>query len=376
MPEFYLMGDEAIIQTSENVILEKERFEAILTNRRLILVRTGGDKASSREILLREVGSAIAGESILGEPTITLTFTTPDGVLHAQELVFPRKSTGYDGPHYTEWVNRLKEQVKIAAQEPFPITDSVATEDYEKFIPGEADKPGKMMEGRGKNSTGPMAEVPDSGKTTSPEDSSVQAAPESVPLIAPADFPKPGPVPPEAPTPSAEKSGRGVTIVIVLIIAAAFIGAAYYYTLHRGQISPAPEQIESTLVETTMPATTHPMTTPRPTTAETIAMTPSPITPQSSGGEVIIPPTGIWVRVQYPGNFSGSVGIQGSMRDVSGNGDRFFQIPSTGKIIDASIQKQDNSGRMLEVAFYNNGTLIKQGNTTAPHGTLNLNIWI
>ena len=91
---------------------------------------------------------------------------------------------------------------------------------------------------------------------------------------------------------------------------------------------------------------------------------------------MIIPPTGIWVRIQYPGNFTGSVGMQGSMQEITGSGDRFFRVPATEGIIDASIQKQDNSGNTLIVTVYNNGTLVKQGNTTAPHATLNLNAWI
>lgn len=367
MPDFYLIGDESIVLTSQNVILEKELYEAILTTRRLILIRAEGGKDLSREILLREVGSAIAGETGPGEPTITLTFTTPDGVLHAQELVFPKKTGGQDSLHYAEWVKRLKEQVKIAALEPVPATADGIMPEHETVAAAY-----EAIGTAGERVPAEEEWIATAGETNI-SGGPVSSQPGGTPLIIPSVFPTPEPIKTEA-LPSTPKAGRHTLLVTILIIAIVIIGGAYYYTHHRGQplTGPVPTVIA---LQTAMPTATP---APATTLPSIVVTTPVPVTPPPvmAGGEVIVPSTGIWVRVQYPGNFSGSVGIQGSMRDIAGSGDRFFQIPAIGGIIDASIQKQDNSGRVLVVTFYENGTTVKQGNTTAPHGTLVINAWV
>jgi len=370
MPDFYLIGDESIVLTTHNVILEKERYEAILTNRRLILIRTAGGKASSREIALREIGSAIAGESGLGEPTITLTFTTSDGVLQAKELVFLKDAAGQDSLHYSEWVKKLKELVKIAAQEPAPAP--VILQEQEEVGSGKAEKT-DAENGTVKEATISACEP---GATAgSPEPLTEGGAPPIVPASLPPSRSKKT----EIQGPAAGKIGRGAIIIIVFIIAGFIIGGVYYSTHHRGQLSQEPQPIVTEITQATTPPTVSPVpVTTLPTISEGGVITSAPVTPtpEPGGGEVIVPPTGIWLRVQYAGNFTGTIGIQGGMRDIAGRGDRLFQIPATGGIIDASVQKQDDSGNVLTVTFYNNGTAVKQGNMTAPHGTLSLNAWI
>jgi len=338
MPDFYLTGDESIVMTNQSTVLDGLKYEAILTNRRLILIRIDDPKAPSREIALREIGSVIGGETSSGEPTITLTSTSAEGVLQAQELIFPRNGSEQGTLHYMEWVDRFKERVKNAANEPVPVGN--AHREEENVI----------------------------SKETFPHE-----VPQELPPVA-----EPGPPVQTKPPVSDNNEPQNVTrslkivIIVTLIIAAGILGALGFSVLHKG----VPAQVEEIVTTETTgmpPATTVVAISIPATTVTTNPVTTIPI-PGDTG--VIIPPSGIWVRVQYKGNFTGSVGIQGSLRDVEGKGDRFFQIPATGGIIDANIQKQDYSGDELGVVIYKNGTAVKKGNTTAPGGTLFLSAWI
>ncbi len=60
------------------------------------------------------------------------------------------------------------------------------------------------------------------------------------------------------------------------------------------------------------------------------------------------------------------------MRDVSGSGDVIYQIPAANEIVEATVQKLDDSGDVLTVSFYNNGQLAGSDSTGNPHGTVDL----
>jgi len=81
---------------------------------------------------------------------------------------------------------------------------------------------------------------------------------------------------------------------------------------------------------------------------------------------------GIQVRVDYPGQFSGTAGNPGYLQSVSGTGPRIFPIRMLTNNVQATIQKQDNSGNALTVGIYNNNTLLIQKTITAPMGKIDL----
>lgn len=117
---------------------------------------------------------------------------------------------------------------------------------------------------------------------------------------------------------------------------------------------------------TTVPVTTVPTVIPTPTPVPT----PTP---------KVIPSSGAWVEVNYSQYYSGSVGIPGNQQELSGSlqsmpntGDQFYQVPSTGSVITASVKKNDGSGAPLTVSIYVDGTLIKTGTTTQPYGSLDI----
>ena len=90
--------------------------------------------------------------------------------------------------------------------------------------------------------------------------------------------------------------------------------------------------------------------------------------------KVIIPTTGVWVRVIYSGNFTGTVGTTGKIRQVSGSGDQFYQVPTIDGTVESLIQKLDGSGNILATEVYKNGQMIKRGTITTPRGTIDLRV--
>jgi hypothetical protein len=87
---------------------------------------------------------------------------------------------------------------------------------------------------------------------------------------------------------------------------------------------------------------------------------------------VTVPQTGVRVNVIYPGTFTGTVGNPGFLHQVSGTGNRTFSILMTDSIIQATIQKQENSGEALTVEIYNNSTLLSRNTVTAPMGEISM----
>jgi hypothetical protein len=87
---------------------------------------------------------------------------------------------------------------------------------------------------------------------------------------------------------------------------------------------------------------------------------------------MIVPATGVWAYVMYGGNYSGTIGAPGRFETIKNAGNHFYQIPARNETISAVVQKLDNSGNVLAIAFYDNGVMVKNGSVKAPGGTLSL----
>jgi hypothetical protein len=108
---------------------------------------------------------------------------------------------------------------------------------------------------------------------------------------------------------------------------------------------------------------------------ETATATPTiavPPTPDTSIVMHAVPPTGIWVRVAYPGNFTGTISTNGLGQDVNSSGDQFYQLSMSSGSIDGYIEKGDGSVKNMVVQVYKDGTLVTYGNTSAPLGTVEI----
>jgi hypothetical protein len=140
-----------------------------------------------------------------------------------------------------------------------------------------------------------------------------------------------------------------VIVILILGIAGAVILYPEYLALPGKEIFPVQNPA---IAETTVPVPSS-------------QLTPSPT-------EIVIPPTGVWVRVTYPQNYYGRLGNPGSLRGITGSGDRFYQVNEKNRLVQVQIYKTDNTGDMLTVGIYRNGEIIYRRSITSPGGVIEL----
>jgi hypothetical protein len=165
----------------------------------------------------------------------------------------------------------------------------------------------------------------------------------------------------------------GVAVVLfIACIAGVFFFAPSVFGSHgtAPAITPTPGStptVTATPVVTTQPAVTI---TPEPTvsTPATAGVT-TVATPQATQ-EIALPQSGVWIRIEYTGDYTASFGTSGRMKDITGSGEQYYQIPAKDQIVDAVVQKADGTGGLLKVTIYNNGVPAKSGSTTSPRGTV------
>ena len=156
----------------------------------------------------------------------------------------------------------------------------------------------------------------------------------------------------------------------IAIVAIVIVCGMYFFApgLIAQTVVPIPPAI--TPVAVSPPAPVH---TELPTPALTLQPAPTTgIITVPTTVQRVVPKTGVWVRINYSGNFSGSVGTAGGMRNVASSGDKIYQIPARDEVVEATIQKLDNSGNILTVEVYSDGILIKSGTTRTPEGEVDV----
>ena len=164
------------------------------------------------------------------------------------------------------------------------------------------------------------------------------------------------PLTPSSPPPPADSGSRRKSFIIIAAIIVLVLGIAGVAMVHPEYFSSKGKQLP---------------TIPTPAVTETTVPVPPPqLTPEPT--QVIIPATGVWVRVVYPQNYYGRLGNPGSLRGVNGSGDRFYQMNEDNPLIQVQMYKTDNSGDTLAVEIYRNGEVIYRRMTTSPMGFIEL----
>ncbi|MCX6684083.1 MAG: zinc ribbon domain-containing protein [Methanoregula sp.] len=183
--------------------------------------------------------------------------------------------------------------------------------------------------------------------------------------LAPAQEPAPAepesPPPTLNPVPEGSKPNYRTMGIIAIAIIAIIIGIVFLTNITTAPSGGTGDNVTTPAMTTK--ATTLPTSLPK--TPGTPLETPAP-------GKVMIPPTGVWVRVTYPGTFTGSIGIPGDLRGVNNSGDLFYQVSTTNGIVMVSIQKIDGSSDKLALEIYKNGVMVKQDSTIAPKGVVDI----
>jgi hypothetical protein len=74
------------------------------------------------------------------------------------------------------------------------------------------------------------------------------------------------------------------------------------------------------------------------------------------------------VRVDYTGEWQGSVSTDGSARSIDGQDSQTIDIEGSPSIISANAQKEDDSDRQLTIQIREDGSVVKEASTTAAYG--------
>jgi hypothetical protein len=374
----YLNRDESIILTTHNVIFNSLVTEVIFTNQRLILFDSRHAQFRYQTIPLATIETVMIREDAEGNPLIFLSISpiTPDSPPQSKELTFSRQAGGDRKQECESWVKQLKEQIATVRLQELASTQAATYHEtdiiFEDIIPEETDRvpagsslpelsaephepiitpPLKSVEA----GAGSMAGVPDGAIPAAPgsEGSLVQDSAETTP-----ESPSP---PPSHPPPAQPSKAKLIAVTAIVVIIALVAGAFIYATILQGNTGEplVPLTPAITSAATTIPTPTVPQT---PVPQITIVPTPQPT--------VIMPDKGVWVKIQYAGNFTGRIGTSGNIKQVNASGDQYYQIPITDGIVEVLLQKEDGSAKMLTVEIYQNGRMVTRSTKATPFGTI------
>lgn len=331
-------SDEKALLTLSQVVIGGISYRAAITSSHLILTdMDSGNRLGS--IPLPSIGLATSASNRLREPIIRLSVHAPEGGEQEIELIFPHIAGGLH-------IRSRDVTTAILKAQGVPVT----IDDSQETLPILTGKE-SMDAGIGMTDTGPA------DRTTVPDWThlGVTRSTNNLPL----EEPKP-------PSPI-------VTVVAVILIAAICI-TAMIVPLGPGEIS---NQTTQTTHKTTATASPSPTAVPV-TTLVPVAITTTQILLQqgsvpgsnTTSTQYIIPQTGVWVRVSYPGNYTGYISSNGQWREINASGDQFYQLSMDHGIIDGMLEKGDGSVKTMAIEVYKDGTIIDRANTSAPLGTV------
>ncbi len=159
--------------------------------------------------------------------------------------------------------------------------------------------------------------------------------------------------------------------VIAIVILAAIIGMVIFSNI----AGTTPQAPAVTPAITPIPVVTTAAPTPVQTPAPVVT-TPEVLMSPTTAPQLAVPPNGVWVRITYPGKFSGTYGTPGGQTSVADKdtGDQFFMISTINGPVVASIQKLDGSSDLLAIEVYKNGISMERKTTTAPKGIIDFQV--
>jgi len=385
----YLNRDESIILTTHNVKFGSIVTELILTNQRLILFDSAHAQFRFQTMPLTTIETVLSGEDTEGNPIISLSISPPtvDSAPQTKELIFSQQAQGERTQERDKWAQHLREQVASARQQ---APRSIHLPPTKPDIIFEETQPLKTDSGAPADSSPDEIRPEPFKPVITPTHqiseyetgyAELQETPVPVVVTPPVTEPEgsseqPEPVPAEKtplsdrfhPPPPSSGKPRLMTIAAAIIVILAIIVVAYVYapTLLGNPGESVPSLTPAmTTTATTLPVTTLQQTpTPQVTTAVTHEPTPLPV--------MLIPVKGVWVRVQYAGNYTGLAGTSGYEKEINASGEQFYQLPIIKGIVEVSIQKRDGSAKVITVEVYNNGTMVANSTKASPYGTVDL----
>jgi hypothetical protein len=118
--------DESIILETRNIKFKSISFDAILTNKRIILTDSKKNVIPSQNIALSTIRNVEAGENAIRDHFLILAIITDTGEKHQTVLTFVRQAGGERKRECSEWAKKLKNLIPSPIIETSPATIPVS----------------------------------------------------------------------------------------------------------------------------------------------------------------------------------------------------------------------------------------------------------
>lgn len=335
MDNLNLGSDESILKKNSKIISSGIRYEAVLTNRRIILAER--EIGTVREdIPYNQITLAVAGLNSIREPTLRLVITPPSGEQRSIELIFVYQPGGLNLQDLEASITVLKER-KVTVQGSAHL-----------------DATSLMSRVHAVSSSLPAGDEPD-----------VRPAVPEMGIMGSSR-----PAKQQLPEETRIRPYLIVIAAIVVIVAVIFAGSFIAGLGNKG--SPTGQQSAPLPGKTTpIPTTVLPVTTEIPVEVSAPATPPTGV---SNPLPETVPANGTWVRISYPGNYTGNLKSGGWNVDVNSTGTSDYILPVRDSLIEGSIAKSEGTGGTMGVGVYYYGTLISEQQTSKPFGEISLSL--
>jgi hypothetical protein len=129
-----LGSDEPVILRAHNIKVKSVVFEAVLTNKRLILVDGKKGLIPPQEIFLETIRTVDGGENAIRDPILTFSIISHGGTARQMILTFPRSASGERRRERDDWLKELK--ARISSSDTIPVSpDSIAFDQHSSQSP-------------------------------------------------------------------------------------------------------------------------------------------------------------------------------------------------------------------------------------------------
>ena len=106
-----LGSDESVILQAHNIKVKSVVFEAVLTNKRLVLIDGKKGLIPPQEILIINIRTVDGGENAIRDPILTFSILSVGGTARQMILTFPRVASGERKRERDDWLKALTAQI-------------------------------------------------------------------------------------------------------------------------------------------------------------------------------------------------------------------------------------------------------------------------
>ncbi|PKL57816.1 MAG: hypothetical protein CVV34_05545, partial [Methanomicrobiales archaeon HGW-Methanomicrobiales-5] len=109
----YLNSDESILLSTHNILVDAAVSEAILTNRRLLIVESESPLSRNKDISFAAIETVTTMESGSGDPAISLAIRAKSGGTKPMQMVFSQQPRSLRTSERDEWALKIKDQIAL-----------------------------------------------------------------------------------------------------------------------------------------------------------------------------------------------------------------------------------------------------------------------